>query len=268
MRLFVYIPLIPAFFCLSARSQQLPGNDPEIPSNTPTLNEVNETGILYKYEMTFGILAHSNGFGLNYRRGRHITGYKKRIFEIEAVNIRHPKEYKGYNPSRENAKGYIFGKMNSFLVLRSGIGTQKVITGKSNSGGVELRYIYFGGISLGLLKPVYLEILKEKGQGNYDIIVEQYDPAKHSTYNINGKAPYLKGLDELKIIPGIYGKCGLSFEYGGEMTKIRSIEVGAAFDLFYKRVPIMAARINGDDFDPNKEYFLSLYLSLNFGKKW
>ena len=120
MRIFCYI-IIAAFFCPSARGQQLSGNDLEVPGNTPTLNEVNETGILYKYEMTFGILAHSNGFGLNYRRGRHITGYKKRIFEIEAVNIKHPKEYKVYNPSRENAKGYIFGKINSFLILRPGL---------------------------------------------------------------------------------------------------------------------------------------------------
>ena len=70
---------------------------------TSSFDEVNNAGVQYKYEMSFGILAHSNGFGGNFRRGKHLTGYKKRIWEIEVVNMKHPKEYKTYNPQRENA---------------------------------------------------------------------------------------------------------------------------------------------------------------------
>jgi len=235
-----------------------------------SLSETNIVGILYKSERTAGLLVHSSGFGINYRRGEHITGFRKRIFEIELVNIKHPKEYKTYNPNIDGSKGYVFGKLNALLVLRPSIGVQKVITSKTDMGGIELRYIFMVGGSLGLLKPVYLDIREEiLNTGLYEIVVEKYDPEKHSTYNIIGKAPFLKGVDQLKIVPGGFAKFGLSAEYGKEATKIRTLEVGMTIDLFHKVVPIMAdITTTSNDYNPNKMFFLSFYLSINYGKKW
>ena len=120
-----------------------------------TTGDNQDVGLLYRYEMSGGILAHSNGFGANFRKGKHLSGYKKRMLEIELVNMKHPKEYKTPNPAN-GGNVYIFGKQNSFAVLRAGIGIQKVIAGKAGKGGVEVRYLYYGGASIGLLKPVYL----------------------------------------------------------------------------------------------------------------
>ena len=132
-------------------------------------SELEDVGIQFKYEQCFGIVAHSNGLGANFRRGKHITGYRKRILALEMVTMKHPKEYKVYNPARENAKGYIYGKLNSALILRPTIGLQGVITSKADKGGVELRYLVQGGGSLCVLKPVYLEILQEVGStGDYN----------------------------------------------------------------------------------------------------
>lgn len=230
--------------------------------------DIQDVGLLYRYEMSGGILAHSNGFGANFRKGKHLTGYKKRMLEIELVNMKHPKEYKSFNPSNE-AKGYIFGKQNSLVILRTGAGIQKVITSKANRGGVEVRYLYYGGASIGFLKPVYLEILREiPNSTDFNIVREKYDPQKHNTGNIFGRAPFTLGLTEMSILPGIYGKFGLNFEYGVTDDKIRAIETGVTFDLYYKKAPIMAKIDNADDYDPNKQFFISFYINILYGNKW
>lgn len=239
----------------------------EIIGKTP-LVETNDVGILYPYEMTVGFFTHSNGLGINYRRGKNTTGYTKRIFEVEMATIKHAKEYKVYNPTRES-KGYIYGKSNALLTLRTSIGEQRIIAMKTDMGGIEIRYIYMLGASLGFLKPVYLKILKDiPNQSTFDIVTEKYDPAQHSTYNIYGKAPILRGVDELVLVPGGFAKFGLSFEYGNEPTKIRSLEVGMMLDAYYKRIPIMADINTTDKFDPNNMFFFGFYLSLNYGKRW
>lgn len=267
--------LLPLFFIFSinvfAQEPEVKQQKKERKANKEkksTLNEEDDAGVQYKQVMTFGIMAHSNGFGANFRRGKHLTGYKKRLYEIEVVNMKHPKEYKVYNPSRENAKGYIFGKLNSVFILRPSIGTQRVITRKADEGGVELRFNYFVGVSLAFLKPVYLEITYKLPDGNEEVRTEKYNPDEHSTYNIYGKAHPLKGIEETKILPGGVAKFGLSFEYGKTPKKIRCLETGIALDVYYKNVPIMAHFESSDYPNPNNMFFLSFYLSINYGKRW
>jgi hypothetical protein len=183
--------------------------------------------------------------------------------------MKHPKEYKVYNPARENAKGYNYGKLNSLILIRPSIGLQGVVNSKAERGGVEVRYISQVGGSLCLLKPVYLDILEElKGTGEFRVVTQEYNPEKHFTYNIYGKAPYLQGISQTSILPGAFGKLGLSFEYAKEPKKIKSIETGIALDLYFQNVPIMADLSSIDKLDPNNSFFLSFYLSVNFGKKW
>ena len=256
-----------AFSSTVAHAQKDEEKEEEVIGKTP-LVETNVVGILYEYAMSVGFVSHSNGFSFNYRRGKNTTGYTKRIFEIELATIKHVKEFKVFNPTRES-KGYIFGKSNALLALRTSIGQQRVIASKTDMGGIEIRYIYMAGVSLGILKPVYLKILEEvPNSSKFDIVTEKYDPAKHSTYNIYGKAPVLRGVDELSLVPGGFAKFGLSFDYGNEPTKIRTLEVGMMMDAYYKKVPIMADIDTTDDFDPNNMFFFAFYVSLNYGKRW
>ncbi|MBL4752339.1 MAG: hypothetical protein JKY52_01890 [Flavobacteriales bacterium] len=250
-----------------SKAQENGGKEEEIIGKTP-LVETNVVGILYPYVMSVGFASHSNGFSINYRKGKNTTGYTKRIFEIEAATIKHAKEFKVFNPTRES-KGYIFGKSNALLALRASIGEQRVIASKTDMGGIEIRVIYMAGLSLGILKPVYLKILEEvPNTSKFDIVTEKYDPDKHSTYNIYGKAPVLRGVDELALIPGGFAKFGMSFDYGNEPTKLRTLEVGMMLDAFPKKVPIMADIDPTDDFNPNNMFFFGFYVSLNYGKRW
>jgi hypothetical protein len=223
-------------------------------------DSLNDTKVLLRKEQSGFLMIHTSGFGFGYRNGRHLTGYKKRVFEVELTGMKNPKEIR-VSSGFQDAKSYIYGKENSFFLLRSGIGIQKIINSKPYWGGVELRYFYYGGISLGLLKPVYLYILHETNSPSvYNLSMEKYDPNIHSADNIYGRAPFFQGFNKIKPLPGLYFKTGLNFEYGAYTESLKAIEAGIAVDAYLKDVPILA-------FNDNKKIFVSLYLSFHFGNR-
>ena len=79
-------------------------------------------------------------------------------------------------------------------------------------------------------------------------------------YAIYGSAGFKYGITELDIIPGIYAKVGLQFEFGEYLDVIKAIEVGTSLDAYPKRVPIMIK-------EENRFLFLSLYISLQIGSR-
>jgi hypothetical protein len=222
-----------------------------------------EVKVLYRNEMSGGLLAHTYaGFGLNVRRGKHVTCFRKRVTEGEFTYIRHPKEVKTVNPTFDNSKGFFYGKLNSLLVLRFGEGFQNVIYSKPEKSGVEIRYVTMLGASLGIAKPVYLEILHlTSNQNEYTLTTERYDPAKHSIDQIYGRAPYFTGFGQSQLYPGGYAKLGLNFEYGSYDDDVKAIECGVVVDGYYKVVPIMANT-------SNRQVYIAFYLNFLYGRKW
>jgi hypothetical protein len=232
---------------------------------TKTVNKneyVEDKPVLMKNEATFGLQIHSSGWGIQFRRSKNLTVSKKRIYEGDYVGMKHPKEIKTVNPYFDQAKSYVYGKENSFTVLRAGTGTQRTLYSKAERNGVEVRLQYSGGLSLGITKPVYLNILKPTGQyGEYDIVVEKYDPTRHYIDNIYGRAPFTQGIGEINFHPGLYGKLGFNFEYAPVFEDVKALEIGAILDVYPTEIPIMA-------FIDNKQFFLSFYITLMYGRKW
>ncbi|HNO70708.1 MAG TPA: hypothetical protein PKO16_02930 [Bacteroidia bacterium] len=234
---------------------------PTVNSNPPKNDDVQ---LLYRNEQEFGIVVHSSGWGLNYRKCKHVTGYKKRVLEAEIVGLRHPKELKTLVPDL-GGKGYFYGKQFVVTLLRGGYGYHKVITGKSDRRGVELRLLTLIGPSIAFAKPVYLNIWH---QDNIDprfgnITVERYDPnnPEHIPAFIAGRAGYFRGFDDMNFFPGGFLKLGLSFEHSNLDDDIKLLETGVVIDAFYKTLPIMAKT-------RNNQVYVNVYLNIMFGKKW
>ncbi len=219
-----------------------------------------DVNVLYTQEASFGVFMHSaGGFGAAYRRGQHVTAKRKKMFEIEASNFKHPKEVKSLNSYYANSKGFIYGKLNSILIIRPGAGYQNVIYQKTDKKSVEIRYSYFVGAALAFAKPVYLEI--KKGTSSSIPSTERYNPEIHKQEDIFGKSPFFKGIEKTVIYPAGYAKFALSFEYADRYNAVKAIETGAIIDIYPKAIPIMA-------FNKKQQVFISLYLKMIWGKKW
>jgi hypothetical protein len=182
------------------------------------------------------------------------------MFEIEAQNFKHPKEVKTVNPYYESAKGFVYGKLNSVLLLRGGAGHQNVIYQKSDKKSVEIRYSYFIGATLAFAKPVYLEIILPNTDPP-DLATQQYDPSRDSINEIYGKAHFFTGINKTKIYPAGYAKLALSFEYADRYNAIKAIETGIVGDFYPKAIPMMA-------FNKKQNIYVQLYLKIIWGKKW
>ncbi|NTW25239.1 MAG: hypothetical protein HGA37_11095 [Lentimicrobium sp.] len=218
--------------------------------------------VLFNREMNGSIIIHSNGWGLEYRIGQNITVTKKLMFEFNLLEMKDAKEIKSINPFFTNTRSYFYGKMNAVFMTRFGIGQQHTLNRKPYFGGVELRLFYFGGLSVAFSKPVYLEIIKiDPGSYRYITVTERYDPDSHFPDNIYGRASFTKGFDKLKPYPGIYLKGGLGIDFGTINQKPKTVEVGAALDIYAKEIPIMA-------FKEANQFFLTLYVSFGIGKRY
>lgn len=222
--------------------------------------------ILYRNEAEGGLTIHSNGFGITFKRGWHRTGYSKQMLDIDFVSLRDPKQYKLSNENYPDSKPYFFGKLNFGYILRGGYGRQNIIFSKAERSGVEVRYNYYGGLSLGITKPVYLDILLDNpNDPNLKLIeTREYDPNdpdQKQQENIYGPGPYFNGLDRLSIYPGGYGKFALSFEYAGWQQKVTAIETGVVVDVYAKGIPIMAN-------EKKNNIFFNFYVTLIWGGKW
>jgi hypothetical protein len=214
--------------------------------------------IFFRNEKSLAILLNTDGWGLSYREGKRIDYLNKKIFEIEFVTLRHPKEVKLSNPYYQTPGTFVFGKINSVFLLRGGIGHQHEIFKKADLGGVAIRYFYSVGPVIAFYKPIYYKILDPVSQNEFTIKVEKFDVKKHEPSMIYGKAPYTKGLDETKLMPGLYAKGGFNFEYSKEDKVIHAIELGAQINLFPKEIPIMSTA-------SNKAIYFSLFASYRFG---
>ncbi|MCX7728502.1 MAG: hypothetical protein N2203_03430 [Bacteroidia bacterium] len=224
--------------------------------------EVIESGqdlnVLYRNEQTFHGFIGTRGWGFGYRRGKHVTGKIKALFEVEGAYMKHPKEIKRRGPA-ESKGNFVYGKLNTAMLLRAGIGTQHTLFKRTDRKAVEIRSTYFIEANLTFAKPYYVQIFGEGSFRNTEIV--KYNPDKISLDSIAGRGPFIYGFDEIKLYPAITAKYLMSIEYGNASYKIKAIEVGIVADYYFKALPIMAK-------NPAENYIITLQLAFIFGKKW
>jgi hypothetical protein len=213
--------------------------------------------VFFRNERSFGINLNTDGIGFGYRGAKRIDFRNKKLFEIEGGTLKHPKEYKISNPYTTGGN-FVFGKLNSTFYLRGGIGRQHELYKKADLGGIAIRYIYSVGPVLALYKPIYYRVLYPVSVNEYVIKEEKFSSAIAMPQEIYGRAAFTKGLNEIKVMPGLYAKGGFNFEYSKEDKVIHAIEVGAVVNAFPKEIPIMATTTN-------KAVFFSLFVSYRFG---
>lgn len=227
--------------------------------------------ILYSNQYYGGLCLNSQGWGGFFTYGKYQNVSKISLFHADVQFVKHEKEVKRYSAD-PNARGYFYGKLNSFFVVHAGVGQKKILTEKLRRNGVQLSSNWLVGGSLGFTKPVYLEIFYTPTSinDNYVIKVEQYDPERHFIDNIYGRASGLRGLGQLKFHPGAFVKYGFLVEYSNYRDGLKGLELGVQLDVFASKIPIMAEKILEEQQDRarNHQIFPSLYLNFFFGRKY
>ncbi|UTW60583.1 hypothetical protein KFE98_10975 [bacterium SCSIO 12741] len=222
-----------------------------------TASSVNRS--IYRKSWNAGFILHTHGIGVNFRKERYRTALRKNFFTVEMYNYRHNKEQRTYNPGGDESNSFIYGKLNFLFIMKGGVGHQRILFSKDVIRGVQISTVYNANLTLGFLKPVYLEVLTERNDQQV-ISTERYDPGEHRYDEIVGKGPFLSGFNQMEVVPGLSAKFGLNFEFSPKEDKIKAIETGINVDAFMKPMPIMA----------HNEYhqiLMNVYINFVFGKK-
>lgn len=229
---------------------------------------------MYERDFSIGGRLNTDGWGgfleMGYRKNRKIVNY----FQFEFAEKKDPHEHKrageylGTGPWGESysEKPYIFLKQNNFYQVKLGIGQRYLIGGKGNKNGVEVSAIYYGGVSLGLMKPYYLNIRDPNTGGAIQVKYgtgTTYDTSFIKPSDIIGGAGFGKGWGEIKLVPGLHARAGMRFDWAHFNEVVSALEVGVNAEYYTKEVPIMVELDN-----KHKQFFFNAYVSLQFGKRW
>lgn len=229
---------------------------------TDVLNTGYENGtnlnVIYHTERMGKIFGTPRGYGAMYRYTKHVTAKRRSFYEIELQNLKHPKEKK-IEGGANSRKRYVYGKLNSVMVLRGALGFQEILFRKADPKAVEVRYSYSIGPVLAFAKPYYLEVYTTNLVSGS--IVKFDSDAYNPGNNVVGRAASAEGLDETKIYPGASAKFNLSFEYAPFSNLLRAIETGICIDYYPKALPIMAR-------NPSENLIITFNVGFVFGRKW
>jgi len=240
-------------------------------------DEDSNVGIVYEKEFAVDLRLHTNGWAIGGNIGQLKTYYLTRFYHFEFGEIKHPKEYRSNNDASvpsftRTSRSFIYGKQNNFLVLRAGIGEKRYFSEKAKEKGVAVGMTYLAGPALGLLKPYYLEVIRQV-DNNFDprTVPMRYSEENASLFldnsRISGASGFGKGWSEISPRLGVHGKVAVHFDWGAFDEVVKAVEAGLMFDLFFQDVEIMVENENLPNVK-NRPYFINLFLNVQLGKRW
>ena len=220
-----------------------------------------EEGILiYQKQSIFGIQLRTNGYGAFYEMGRMKTNRKTTLYRIDITEIKHNKEEKLLGGSFIFGNPYVYGKINNFYPITLGFGQQYIFGQKGNKNGVAVSGHYTAGVSLGLLRPYYLNV-DDPIEGEKTIRYSAEDSALFLDQGaIISGGGFGKGWSELKVKPGAFAKAGMRFDFGRYNESVQALEIGMSVEVYASKIPLMALQ-------NDKRMFFQGYIAFLFGRR-
>lgn len=211
--------------------------------------------------LTFGLFAHSFGFGLD-TRYLILRGDWDYHIGLSFSSYKHPKESKIESAyADQGGKDYVYDKLNyGYMIAPTFSFSRKIIPlGAANRIGLNLSF--GGGPLLCVLKPYYLEIAVPFSGNQALVEVHKYDPTQYNYTNIYGGADYFLGMNELSFVPGARLKVASMVDFSSGTSYIRAFEMGIFADIFSKRLPLLG-------YNANRNFFFGGSVELLIGNMW
>jgi hypothetical protein len=265
-KLILFILLLTPGTCLLAQDSTSHDTDKKQSKNekrqriNAMMKQEEEGNLSYVKQNGFGIMLRTNGYGIFFEIGRRRTQRFTNTYSIELTEIKHPKEEKSGGGFFSNP--FIYGKINNFYQAKLGFGQQYIFGQKGNKNGVAVIGLAQAGLSMGLLKPYYI---------NTDIGTIKYSSKDSITFlsynNQFSGAGFTKGWGELKLKPGAYIKTALRFDFGRFNESVSAIEIGISLDAYADKIDIMAPVTTDAKASGPKRFFYQGHIAFIFGRR-
>jgi hypothetical protein len=233
------------------------------------MSKQEEEGVLiFRKQNAFGIQLRTRGYGVFYEIGRFKSPRFANLYLIELTETKDIKEEKTQTGNGFVSNSFVYGKINNFYQFKLGFGQQYILGQKGNKNGIAVMGLYQGGLSLGLLRPYYINI-QEGGQERSI----KYDPADSSNKFltaglISGSSGLGKGWNELEMVPGAFVKTALRFDFGRYNELIQALQIGLSVEAYSKKIEIMAPYdITGKAAVDPKQIFFQGHIAFVFGRR-
>jgi hypothetical protein len=226
-----------------------------------------EGNVIFAKQYTIGGKLYSDGWGAFYEHGKAKSTNWINLWNIEFGERKHIKENKSNINSGSGLffeRPVIYGKANNFYFLKLGMGQSYLIGGKGNKNGVAISAAYSGGLSLGLLKPYYIQVREPRNSEILEIKWMDDNSRNDSLFldptAIQGSSSLFTGANETQIKPGLFLRGALRFDYGKYNEVISAVDAGFNVEYYFGDATQMAL------IEPKKS-FVNVYVALHFGRR-
>lgn len=222
------------------------------------LAKLEEEGVItHSKHFAAGAKLASDGYGGFLELGRAQGINSGMLYQFEIMERKHTKEEK----QSVDFFGIplIYGKVNYFYTAK--LGAQKWINlgNKGNKNGVSVTANFGGGLTLGLLRPYELRVGSTKEYVSYASDSTEFLRAIKQGDITEGPG-FSNGWSDLKIVPGLYAKPALRFDYGQYNEVVSAIEIGISAEFYSKKIHQMIGQ-------KENRFFFSPYVTLIGGKR-
>jgi hypothetical protein len=224
------------------------------------LQEENDPG--FKKHNVFGIKLSSDGYGISFEKGKYKDVKNALLFQVELAEKKHPKEERltsSFGPFGQ-VNSVVIGKANNFYQFKLGVAQMKMIGGKANKNGVSASLLYGGGLSLGLLKPYYIDVQISGSGARERVTIDSIFNNPNKYEFIIGGSGFTYGWNELQIKPGAQAKVAMRFDYGRFNETVAAIETGITADYYFSKIRQLADI-------KERQLFFSGYVTILFGRR-
>lgn len=257
--LIILVTLVTSSFAQYSREQRKDKKEAKRQKINEMVRQAEEGVLVYEKQNIFGIQLRTNGYGAFYELGRMKTNRKTNIYRLDIAEIKDHKEEKRFGGSFLFGNPYVYGKINFFYPITLGFGQQYILGQKGNKNGVAVSAVYNAGLSVGLLRPYYVDAQNLSNE-NVSIKYSVQDSALFLSSKVQGASGLGKGWSDMKIKPGAFVKAAMRFDYGRFNESVNGLEIGMNLEAYASKIPIML-------FQKDKRMFFEAYVAILFGKR-
>jgi hypothetical protein len=222
-----------------------------------------EGDLIFNKHNIFGIRLATDGYGISFEKGKFRTPSRTFVYSFELNEKHDPKEHhvSASSDNGINVSTTVPFKINNLYEFKVAVGQQHLIGGKGNKNGVAVTGLYSAGLTLGLLKPYYLDVQNQVTQAtSRKTYAELASDSLAADNKITGSSGFLVGWGHLKYKPAVNARQALRFDYGRLNQSITAIEVGLTEELYFSKIPLAYLV-------PQKSFFFNAYVSIMFGSR-